>query len=360
MTVADIPTPALLLDADLFKANIQRMADHVAHAGKKLRPHAKAHKCVQIARHQMEAGASGVCVATVNEAELMARSGISDLLLTSPIADRAKCERMAALAQKIPHVAVVVDSAQQVELYAGAAHRVDGRLDMLIDLDIGDHRTGIAPGQAALQLAQLILSKPSLAFRGLQAYSVQGSHLQAHEGRAKFSADALGQAQQTKVLLESNGIETVDVTGGSTGTYADDALLPYMTELQAGSYALMDSAYARIGRTEFSHALTVLATVVSANQPDRVTVDAGFKAFATDRSFGPDVQDLEGARFAWAGDEFGYVFLDRIAHPVKLGQRLRFLPPHCDPNVNLYDRIYVCRGNVVEDIWSVMDRYHGS
>ena len=135
-------------------------------------------------------------------------------------------------------------------------------------------------------------------------------------------------------------------------------MLPFVTELQAGSYALMDVAYARIG-IEFGHALTVLATVISANQDDRVTVDAGFKAFATDRPFGPDVVGIPGARFEWAGDEFGYVYFDRMAHTVRLGDRLRFIPPHCDPNVNLHDRIHVCRGDEIVDIWSVMDRYHG-
>lgn len=348
MIIGDLPTPALLLDRDVFEANLRRMADFAARAGKKLRPHAKAHKCVEIARRQIGMGAVGVCVATVNEAELMVRSGIADVLLTSPIADRLKCERVAALGGA---VAVVVDHAEQVELYAGTR----AELDVLIDLDVGDHRTGVAPGEPALELARLIRSKPNLTFTGLQAYSVRASHM---ADRAEFSTETLHHASTTKQLLESSGIEVREITGASTGSYSEDASLPYITELQAGSYALMDVAYARIGRKEFGHALTVLATVVSANHQDRVTVDAGFKAFATDRTFGPEVQGLEGARFEWAGDEFGYVFADRARCRIELGDRLRFIPPHCDPNVNLYDRIYVCRGNKVEDVWSVMDRYY--
>ncbi len=355
MKIAELPTPALLLDLELFESNLRRMADYVAQNGKKLRPHAKAHKCVEIAKRQIEFGAVGVCVATVSEAELMSRAGIP-ALLTSPLADTAKCARIATLS----NVAVVVDHQEQVELYAAAASSAGTKIEVLVDLDVGDHRTGIAPGEPALELARTILSKPSLLFRGLQAYSGRASHMLQSEGQAPFSANALNQALQTKLLLESNGIETLEITGGSTGSYADDATLPYMTELQAGSYALMDVAYARIGRTEFAHALTVMATVVSVNQPDRVTVDAGFKAFATDRGFGPDPQQLEGARFEWAGDEFGCIFVDRAKHHISLGDRLQFIPPHCDPNVNLYDRIHVCRGEQVQEIWSVMDRYHAS
>ena len=253
---------------------------------------------------------------------------------------------------------MVVDHPDEVSLYARSADRAGARLKVLVDLDVGDHRTCIAPGEPALQLVRAILENRSLVFAGLQAYSVRASHMSAAEGRTAFNAAALEAALRTKHILETNSIDIPVITGGSTGSYADDSRLPYLTELQAGSYALMDAAYTRIGVTEFSHALTVLGTVISANQPDRVTVDAGFKAFATDRPFGPDVQDLEGARYQWAGDEFGYVFFDQTAHGIRLGDRIRFIPPHCDPTVNLYDRIHVCRKNEVHAVWSVMDRYH--
>ncbi|HYP04775.1 MAG TPA: alanine racemase, partial [Bryobacteraceae bacterium] len=302
MRIEELPTPALLVDVALLDANVKRMADHAAQAGKKLRPHAKAHKCVEIARRQLRAGAVGVCIATVSEAELMAHAGIPSLLLTSPIADRAKCERMAALARVASDVAVAVDHVEQARSYSEAASRAGVTLNVLVDLDLGDHRTGIAPGQPALELARAIAGDPRLRFRGLQAYSVRGSHLSASDGVAAFSAEALGQAAATKEVLERDGIRVEDISGASTGTYAVDSQLSYMTELQAGSYALMDGAYARIGITEFAPAMTVLATVVSVNQMDRVTVDAGFKAFSTDRAFGPDVCDTPGARYQWAGD----------------------------------------------------------
>jgi D-serine deaminase-like pyridoxal phosphate-dependent protein len=357
MTIADLSTPALLLDADIFEANIEGMAVAAARAGKNLRPHVKAHKCVEIAKRQIRAGAAGVCVATVEEAELMVSNGIPGVLLTSPVAHPRKCERIADLARTASDLAVVVDHPEQVRMYSDAAERAAILLNVLVDLDVGDHRTGIPPGEPAVEIAKQIAANSNLVFKGLQAYSVRASHLDDPEARADYSSKALSGAQETRYLLISQGIETELISVGSTGSYAADSALPYVTELQAGSYALMDVQYGRIGGVPFGNALTVAAGVISANYPDRVTVDAGFKAFATDRPFGPEIQDFPEARYEWAGDEFGYVFLNQTARRPRLGDRLRFIPPHCDPTVNLYDRIHVCRGNNVEDIWPVMNRW---
>lgn len=337
MNINDLPTPALLLDIDLFEANLKRMAEHVARSGKRLRPHVKAHKCVEIAKRQIASGAVGVCAATVAEAELMVRAGITSVLLTSPVADPSKCRRMAALA---PHVAVVVDDERQVEMYAEA-----GEFDVLVDLDVGDHRTGIAPLASALALVRRIASCPALRFAGLQAYSVRASHT-----GVEVPLDAV---QSTREMIEAEGIPVPVITGGSTGSYLVDCESTVLTEVQPGSYALMDLAYRRIG-IDFANAMTVLATVVSANQEDRVTIDAGFKAFATDRPFGPEMLGDPDVRYEFAGDEFGFLF-----RPMKVGARVRLVPPHCDPTVNLYDRIYVHRGEAVEDVWPVMTRSGG-
>ncbi len=349
-TLQDLPTPALLLDAVVFQANVEKMAEHIASAGKQLRPHAKAHKCIEIARRQIAAGAVGVCAATVSEAELMVSAGIPGVLLTSPIADPAKCERMSALTAVAPDTAVVVDNRLQAAMYDQSAERAGVTLNVLVDIDVGDHRTGIEPGQAALQLAKYVADRRNLQFAGVQAYSVRGSHVPESAARASYSSSVLEDARSTAAMIESDGIAVPIVTGGSTGTYDCDSALPYLTELQAGSYALMDVAYRKIGGVDFGHALTVLATVVSTNQLDRVTVDAGFKAFSTDRPFGPELQN---ARYEWAGDEFGFVF-PNDRQSVRLGDKLRFIPPHCDPTVNLYDRIHICCGDEVEDVWPIM------
>ena len=350
MNIHDIPTPALLIDADAFESNIKRMA---AATAKKLRPHAKAHKCVNVAKRQIAAGAIGICAATVPEAELMVRAGIPGVLLTSPLADPGKMARMAALASIAPDIAVVVDHPAQMLWYAEAASAANVTLNVLVDLDVGDHRTGITPGAPALELVQKIVRTPHLRFAGLQAYSVRASHTAATDGREAFTRTTWQCAVETAALISHHGIPVPILTGGSTGSHHADATVPEVTELQAGSYVFMDEAYTRIGDIPFLNAMNVLATVISATHSDRVTVDAGFKAFSTDRPFGPRPVDHGIARYEWAGDEFGYIFQ---ADGLHVGDRIRFIPPHCDPTVNLYDRMHICRGEVVEDVWPVMNR----
>jgi D-serine deaminase-like pyridoxal phosphate-dependent protein len=330
------------VDLDAFENNLRRMADAAAHAGKKLRPHAKAHKCPEIARRQMELGAVGVCVATVAEAELMAAAGISDLLLTSPLADLDKMRRVVATG-----ALCVVDHVRQVELYQEAASEANTTVSILIDLDVGDHRTGAATLEQALAIGLAVERASHLWLRGAQAYSVAGSHAKDPEERRALCAATFEFEAQVRAELASYGLHTDIATGGSTGTWDVDLALPEVTEIQAGSYALMDIAYHRLG-IDFERAMTVLATVISANHPGFVTIDAGFKAFATDRPFGPEPVSLEAA-YRWGGDEFGCVDTGGL----KLGERIELYPPHCDPTVNLYDRIYACRGEAVEGIWAV-------
>jgi D-serine deaminase-like pyridoxal phosphate-dependent protein len=344
LTKNQIPTPALLLDSHLLESNLSRMARAVKESGKQLRPHAKAHKCVEIARRQIAHGACGISVATVAEAELMAAHGIAGILLTSPLGDPAKVARIAAAGAM-----AVVDHVRQVQWYEAAERPID----LLIDLDVGDHRTGASTATQALDIACAIDKSPNLRLRGLQAYSVSGSHGVDVATRKQISQAAFESASEIRDLLAAEGWPTEILTGGSTGSWDVDLDLPNVTELQCGSYVMMDLAYRRIG-IDFAHAMTILATVVSANHDSFVTVDAGFKAFATDRPFGPEPTTLN-AKYRWGGDEFGY--LDTLLETrLALGDRVEFIAPHCDPTVNLYDRIYVCRGETVEGIWPVMGR----
>lgn len=344
-TKRDLPTPAALLDLDAFEVNLARMAAQVKRSGKALRPHAKAHKCVEIARRQIGAGARGVCVATVPEAELMASAGITGLLLTSPLADPLKIARAVHTGTM-----AVVDHVQQAVWYAEAAAHTKRTVDILIDLDVGDHRTGARSTQQAFEIAETVEKLPALRLRGLQAYSVLGSHAGGREQRERVSRAAFQIAAATRDALAARGFCTEILTGGSTGTWDIDTALPDPTELQAGSYVLMDLAYRREG-LDFRPALTILATVVSANHDGFVTVDAGYKAFATDRGYGPEAANLPGSHYRWGGDEFG--FLDAAAALPGLGDRVEFIPPHCDPTMNLYDTLYACRGEQVEFIWPV-------
>lgn len=345
LTKQQLPTPALVLDLDKFEANLARMAAHVKESGKSLRPHAKAHKCVEIAKRQIAAGAIGVCVATVAEAELMAAAGIPGLLLTSPVADPRKMARIVKTGAM-----VVVDHLQQVAWYNEAAGAGNRKLDALVDLDVGDHRTGARAPEDAAEIAEAVDQAANLELRGLQAYSVLGSHAGGLEERKRVSAESFRVASRALGIMLRRGLSTEIVTGGSTGTWEIDTAVADLTELQAGSYVLMDLAYRREG-LDFANALTVMATVVSANHPGFVTVDAGYKAFATDRGYGPEAVDLAGSIYRWGGDEFGYV--DKADDLPQLGSRIEFIPPHCDPTANLYDRIYACRGGQVEAVWPV-------
>jgi 3-hydroxy-D-aspartate aldolase len=345
LTKQQLPTPALLLDLDKFEANLARMAARIKESGKSLRPHAKAHKCVEIAKRQIAAGAIGVCVATVAEAELMVAAGIPGLLLTSPVADPIKMSRIVKTGAM-----VVVDHLQQVAWYNEAAGAAKRKLDVLVDLDVGDHRTGARSPEDAAEIAEAVDQAAHLELRGLQAYSVLGSHAGGLDERKRVSKESFQVASRALGIMLRRGLSTEIVTGGSTGTWEIDTVVADLTELQAGSYVLMDLAYRREG-LDFANALTVLATVVSANHPGFATVDAGFKAFATDRGYGPEALDLPGSTYRWGGDEFGYVDLpDGLP---KLGSRLEFIPPHCDPTTTLYDRIYACRGEQVEAVWPV-------
>ncbi len=300
----DLPTPVLLVDLDRLQANIEKMAAHCRGTGCALRPHAKTHKCPEVARLQLAAGARGISVATVPEAEAMVAAGITGVLLTSPIVEPGKIARMVDLARRDPTVMLAVGHPREADLLAEAAMARGVRLDILVDLDVGDHRTGIAPGRAAVELAQRIDRCKSLRLRGLQAYSGRSSHVIGFEERRKVSRQAMSQAVEARDLFRAKGLDTAILSGGSTGTYNIDSELPGGIELQAGSYVFMDNGYRAIGGRaggadydDFPPSLTVLTTVVSRSTPDRATVDAGIKAFATDSGGRPRSKGREGLNY---------------------------------------------------------------
>ena len=366
LTKPTIPTPALVLDLSNFEANLKTMADHCASAGCRYRPHAKTHKCPAIARRQVQAGAVGICVATVAEAEAMAAAGIEGILLTSPLVDEGKIARMVALIQAGHSVMLSLGHERQASLLAAAAETAKVNVDVLIDLDVGDKRTGILPGPPAVELARQVATSPRLRVAGVQAYAGHASHTVGFENRGRVSREAMEKAAETKRLLQKAGFQANILSGGSTGTYNIDSAIDGVTELQVGSYVFMDVDYRRIGGrdgnetyTDFQPSLTVLATVVSATHADRVTVDAGTKAIDTTTSHRPPVKDWPHLLYSRFGDEFGAVTAENGGLLPKLGERLEFFVPHCDPNVNLYDRIYACRGDKVEAIWEIAARREG-
>jgi len=365
-TKAEIPTPALVLDLDRFEANVAKLAAFSRRSGRGLRPHAKTHKCPEIARRQKAAGALGVSAATVAEAEGLAAAGIRGLLLTSPIVEPLKIARMVELAGNDSELMLAVGHPREAELLAAAAEAAGVDVGVLVDVDVGDHRTGITPGEPALELAKLLGRSKRLRVRGVQAYAGSASHVVGFAAREKYSREVMAAAVETRRLLQSAGFDAAILSGGSTGTYDIDGALEGMTELQCGSYVFMDVDYRRIGGrdgavyADFQPSLKVLATVVSTTESDRSTIDAGTKSIDTTTGFAPLVEGRAEIVYKRAGDEFGIVTIDRNvvagSTPPKIGERIEFIVPHCDPTVCLHDRIYACRGDKVEGIWPIVAR----
>lgn len=359
----DIPTPALLIDADVLESNLSKLATHARDRGLAVRPHAKTHRCPEIARRQVAAGALGVACAKLGEAEVMASAGIPGLLITTEIVAPEAVNRLMSLLGRAPDTTVVIDNVENARKLSEVASSSGGPIvSVLLDLDVGARRTGVQPGRPALQLALQISQLPHLQLRGLQAYAAQASHQIGWNERRQSSQAALSLVSDTSKLLKEAGLEMSVVAGSSTGTYDIDSELDCLTELQCGSYSVMDTEYRLIGGRgseefcDFGMALTVLATIISAPSEELVIVDAGTKAFATDCPLVPVAVDRSELTYSWAGDEHGRLAVAESAAAPRLGERLRFYPPHCDPTMNLYDRVYVVRNGQPEDIWKISAR----
>ncbi|PWR19835.1 alanine racemase [Zavarzinia compransoris] len=349
-----LATPALILDLPAFEHNLAAMAAAAQAAGLALRPHAKTHKSRAVAARQLAAGAVGLCVAKTGEAEALADTpGLNSLLVTSPVIGPSAPARLAALAARVPELLVVVDSPAGAAALSAAAQGAGRVIGAVVDIDPGIHRTGVADAAAALALARQVAGLPGLRFAGLQCYAGHAQHLEDYATRVMIAEMALGEMARAAAALRAAGLAPGLLTGGGTGTFAIEGGLGVLNELQAGSYAFMDVEYGAValepaGGGPFRPALFVDARVISANTADFVTLDAGFKAFATD---GPKPKPLSGADFAFMGDEHGALF-----EAVPLGSLVTLQVPHCDPTVNLYDVIHVVEGDTLVDLWPIEAR----
>ncbi|HYZ87147.1 MAG TPA: DSD1 family PLP-dependent enzyme [Bryobacteraceae bacterium] len=357
----DLPTPALILELDAFEANVQKMASHAKQSGRALRPHGKTHKCPEIAKRLIRAGAVGCCAAKVSEAEAFAADGVTGLLITSAMVGQGRIERAVRLAKSRPDTIFCVDNVQNAEDLDAAARTARLKMRVAIDLLVG-RRTGITPGEPAVALAKRIDALKNLEFVGLQAYAGHASHTKGFENRKKVSEEAMGLAVETRRAIEKSGVRCDWLSGASTGTYNIDSNIEGVTELQPGSFMFMDVDYSVIGGTsgekyrDFATSLFVITTVISKPSDSNAIVDGGFKTFATDRPFGPQLRDRDDIPYAWAGDEHGNLNLSKADRPVKLGDRLEFVVPHCDPTVNLHDQLFALRGDKVEGVWKIAAR----
>ena len=359
MRVDEVDTPALLLDLDAFEHNLQHLNESLRGTGVRVRPHSKSHKCPQIALRQIALGAVGVCCQKVSEAEAMVRGGVGNVLIANEVVGTRKLARLAALAKQAT-VGVCVDDLNNLEDLARAAAGASAAVDVYVEVDVGANRCGVQPGAPVLALAQAISRHSHLRFAGLHAYHGAAQHLRQPAERRAAIAQAAASVKATVELLQRNGIQTDVVTGAGTGTYLLEATSKIYNEIQPGSYVFMDADYNRnLGEDgkpvrEFQQSLFILATVMSHPVPERTVVDVGLKAHSVDSGM-PGVVGISGAEYLKASDEHGVIAL-RGPGTVNLGQKIRLIPGHCDPTVNLYDWLVCYRGDRVEAIWPVSAR----
>lgn len=361
LSKADLPTPALLVDLDAFESNVKKMVSYVKGKGRAIRPHGKTHKCPDIAKYIIQQGAVGACSAKISEAEAFAENGVTGLLVTTAVIGKTKIERAIALATRRPETIFSADNAQNIHDLNDAAAAAKIKLNIAIDLWVGK-RTGIVPLDPAVSLGELIAKQPHLKLAGIQAYAGHASHTVGFDNRKRVSLEAMSPAVETRHMLEKKGIACPWLSGGSTGTYNIDSDVDGITELQPGSFMFMDVDYNRIGSqsgnevyNDFQNSLFVAATVVSKPKDDTAIVDAGLKAFSTDKPFPPQWRAGNDLPYAFAGDEHGRLTMSG-GKQVNVGDRLEFIIPHCDPSVNLYDRLFAVRGEQVEAVWKIAAR----
>lgn len=358
MPLAAVDTPALVLDLDMFERNLARMADAVRGKPVRLRPHAKSHKCAEIALRQMAAGAVGVCCQKVSEAEALVAAGVTDVLVTNEVVGAGKLDRLATLARKAK-LGVCADAAQNVLDLDAAAARAGVRLDVLVEINVGADRCGVEPGAPALDLARRIVASRNLRFAGLQAYHGGAQHVRSVADRSSAIRRAAGLARSTRELIAKNGIPCDTVTGAGTGSFPLELASGVYDELQPGSYIFMDADYNRnevdAAWPRFEQSLFVWTTVMSRPNAARAVVDAGLKASSVDSGM-PQVWNLPGVEFVKASDEHGVLVIAPGVNAPALGEKLLLVPGHCDPTVNLYDWFVCARRGVVEALWRVSAR----
>lgn len=355
--LARVDTPSLALDLTAFEANLRAMQAWADRHEVALRPHAKAHKCPQIALRQVALGARGICCQKVSEALPFVAAGIRDIHISNEVAGAAKMTLLGQLA-RAAKISVCVDNAQNLAQLSAAMVQVGAEIDVLVEVDVGQGRCGVSDDATVLALAQQARALPGLNFAGLQAYHGSVQHYRTREERATVSRQAARIAASYAQLLRESGIACDTITGGGTGSVEFDAASGVYTELQAGSYAFMDGDYGANewgGPLNFQNSLFLLSTVMSTPTPDRVVLDAGLKS-ASAECGPPAVYGESGLTCTAINDEHSVVRVEPGATAPALGSVLRLVPAHVDPTFNLHDGLVVFKDGVVQDIWEISAR----
>lgn len=359
--VSEIDTPALIIDLDAFEQNLSLMASMLPD-GVRLRPHAKTHKSAEISRLQMDLGAVGVCCQKTSEAEALVAGGVDNVMVSNQVVGAKKLRRLTALA-KTATISICVDDSDNIDALGQAMQACDhdSDINVFVEIDVGNSRCGVAPGETAAALARKVVKTPRLHFRGLQAYHGTAQHLRTTLERQRAIEAALAAVKQTTDILDAENINCEIIAGAGTGSFENEIASGVYNELQAGSYIFMDADYAQnmdaTGEpvSMFKHALFVRSTVISSTKPGHAVLDAGHKSVAVDSGF-PTVWQAESTSFTGASDEHGVLTIDNDAPTPAVGSQVMLVPGHCDPTVNLHDWYVGIRGDKVEVVWPVTAR----
>jgi len=363
MAEADIQTPCLVIDLDALERNIKKMGDFAKSHGMRHRIHGKMHKSVDVALLQERLGGSvGVCCQKVSEAEVFARGGIKDVLVSNQVRHPAKIDRLARMPKLGARTICCVDDIDNIADLSAAAQKHGTQIECLVEIDVGAGRCGVQYGQPVVELAKAIDAADCLKYAGIQAYQGAMQHMDSYTDRQEKTSVAIGQVAETLALLKAEGLDSDIVGGGGTGSYYFESASGVFNELQCGSYAFMDADYGRIldkngnriDQGEWENALFILTTVMSHAKPDKAIVDAGLKAQSVDSGLPTIFGRTDAVEYVKCSDEHGVV-----ADPdgvLKVNDTLKLVPGHCDPTCNVHDWYVGVRDGKVETLWPVSAR----
>ena len=359
MPIEEVDTPCLMVDLDAFERNVAKMGGFMKANGLRHRAHAKTHKSSDIAVIQIErGGACGVCCQKVSEAEALVSAGIRDVLVSNQVVSPKKIERLAALATRA-RILVCVDDLGNVDDLSAAAQKYAVTLECLVEIDVGAGRCGVAPGQPAVDIARKIDAAPGLRFSGLQAYQGKAQHVRDFAERKGLIQGAIDDTARTVAMLKAEGLACEIVAGAGTGSFAMEGTSGVYNELQCGSYVFMDADYQRVkdsdgqAISEFENSLFIVTAIMSKAKAEIAICDAGLKAQSIDSGL-PVVFGRADVEYIKCSDEHGVI--SDPGNVLRLNERLKLIPGHCDPTVNVYDWYVGVRNGRVEAVWPVTAR----
>ena len=348
--VEDLDTPALLLDLDAFERNVQKMADFMAQRDANLRPHVKTHKCSTIAKIQIDAGAQGLTCAKLGEAEAMADAGVRDLLIANQIVGAVKIRRLVELAKR-SDVIVAVEALDNAKQISEAASASGVRVNVIIEVDTGMGRCGTLPGEPTLELARAIVGLDGLSFLGVMGYEGHAVLIPDLDEKRRVATESVERLLATAQALREDGIDVEIVSAGGTGTYMITSEIEGITEIEAGSYVVMDTTYSRVV-PDFENALFLLSTVISRRDDEWLVTDMGKKA-ATEEFGLPELQDTDTAKLVALSEEHAKIQILDPACPLQPGDKVQFIPSHCCTTINLHDDYFCVRNGKLEAVWPI-------